>query len=97
MGICVFIFKITLVLKKARCIQYPYGENYIQRSQYGFYFINDEEWSFFFSQTIPKIRANTRIRIGSFSTHFGLKTLLSILQSHTTYGIEDREFEFQSG
>ncbi|KAL5644895.1 hypothetical protein ACJX0J_001747 [Zea mays] len=28
MGICVFIFKITVVLKKVRCIQYPYGEKY---------------------------------------------------------------------
>ncbi|KAL5646641.1 hypothetical protein ACJX0J_005225 [Zea mays] len=26
MGICVFIFKITVVLKKVRCIQYPYVE-----------------------------------------------------------------------
>ncbi|KAJ1253889.1 hypothetical protein BS78_K159100 [Paspalum vaginatum] len=26
MGICVFMFKITAVLKKVCCIQYPYGE-----------------------------------------------------------------------
>ncbi|KAL5646884.1 hypothetical protein ACJX0J_004617 [Zea mays] len=66
MGICVFIFKITVVLKKVRCIQYPYGEK-------GFCFINNEEWSFFFSQNIPKIPANTRNKIGSFSTPFGAK------------------------
>jgi hypothetical protein len=26
MGICMFIFKTTVVLKKVRCIQYPYGK-----------------------------------------------------------------------
>nr|TKW09311.1 hypothetical protein SEVIR_6G086166v2 [Setaria viridis] len=26
MGICVFLFKITVVLKKVHCIQYPYEE-----------------------------------------------------------------------
>ncbi|KAL5646533.1 hypothetical protein ACJX0J_001808 [Zea mays] len=58
MGICVFIFKITVVLKKVRCIQYPYGE---------------KSGVSFFSQNIPKIPANTRNKIGSFSTPFGAK------------------------
>ncbi|KAL5642326.1 hypothetical protein ACJX0J_002660 [Zea mays] len=66
-----YMFRIYLLtfdgyLRKVRCIQYPYGEK-------GFCFINNEEWSFFFSQNIPKIPANTRNKIGSFSTPFGAK------------------------
>ncbi|KAL5644915.1 hypothetical protein ACJX0J_000685 [Zea mays] len=57
------MFRIYLLtfdgyLRKVRCIQYPYGE---------------KSGVSFFSQNIPKIPANTRNKIGSFSTPFGAK------------------------
>ncbi|KAL5643506.1 hypothetical protein ACJX0J_001333 [Zea mays] len=58
-----YMFRIYLLtfdgyLRKVRCIQYPYGE---------------KSGVSFFSQNIPKIPANTRNKIGSFSTPFGAK------------------------
>ncbi|KAL5646032.1 hypothetical protein ACJX0J_004330 [Zea mays] len=73
-----YMFRIYLLtfdgyLRKVRCIQYPYGE---------------KSGVSFFSQNIPKIPANTRNKIGSFSTPFGAKnTFLTILSNLAIFGL----------